>query len=93
MTTNVRCVTRVAIEICTPTITSTLIDRIVVNTPFFGMVFYYSQWAFLLVFVLGFVVSLFRRARDNVDMESADVDADGEEQRGLLEQGGGRRYG
>ncbi|KAI9494203.1 LMBR1-like membrane protein-domain-containing protein [Zychaea mexicana] len=77
-------------EICTPTITSTLIDRIVVNTPFFGAIYYYSQWAFLVVFVLGFLVALFRRPRDNVDMESADVDAEqeDEEQRGLLD---GRR--
>ncbi|KAI8141821.1 putative LMBR1 domain protein [Fennellomyces sp. T-0311] len=83
----------VTIEICTPTITSTLIDRIVVNTPFFGMFFYYSQWAFLVVFVLGFIVALFRRPRDNVDMESADVDADVDEQRGLLERSTGRQYG
>ncbi|KAL1932435.1 hypothetical protein VTP01DRAFT_8113 [Rhizomucor pusillus] len=78
-------------EICTPTISSTLIDRIIVNTPFFGIVFYYAQWAFLVVFVLGFVVALFRRPRDNVDMESADAEAEEDEQRGLLE--GHRRHG
>ncbi|KAI9258776.1 hypothetical protein BDA99DRAFT_514103 [Phascolomyces articulosus] len=81
-------------EICTPTITSTLIDRIVVNTPFFGAVYYYSQWAFLVIFILGFIVALFRRPRDNVDMESADVDADQEEeQSGLLERTTRRTYG
>ncbi|KAI7847258.1 hypothetical protein BDC45DRAFT_23226 [Circinella umbellata] len=74
-------------EICTPTITSTLIDRIVVNTPFFGALYYYSQWAFLIIFIFGFIIALFRRPRDNVDMESADADADqyDNEQSGLLE--------
>ena len=58
-----------------------------VNTPFFGALYYYSQWAFLVIFILGFIVALFRRPRDNVDMESADVDADQDdnEQSGLLE--------
>ncbi|ORY92301.1 LMBR1-like membrane protein-domain-containing protein [Syncephalastrum racemosum] len=76
-------------EICTPTVSSTLIDRIIINTPFFGVVFYYAQWAFLVVFILGFIVALFRQPRNNVDMESADVDADEEEERGLLDHGRG----
>lgn len=67
-----------------------MIDRIIVNTPFFGVVFYYAQWAFLLVFILGFIVALFRQPRNNVDMESADVEADEEEEeRGLLDHGRG----
>ncbi|KAI9254738.1 hypothetical protein EDC94DRAFT_618290 [Helicostylum pulchrum] len=48
------------LEICTPTVSSTLIDRITLNTPIFGFIFYYSQWAFLLVFTFGFLISLFK---------------------------------
>ncbi|KAG0167916.1 hypothetical protein DFQ30_005504 [Apophysomyces sp. BC1015] len=71
-------------DICTPTVSSTLIDRIIVNTPFFGMIFYYSQWAFLATFILGFVISVVRRPRNNVDAESQDL-VDAEEEQGLLD--------
>ncbi|KAF7728493.1 hypothetical protein EC973_006046 [Apophysomyces ossiformis] len=78
-------------DICTPTVSSTLIDRIIVNTPFFGMLFYYSQWAFLGVFILGFVIAILRRPRNNVDAESDDL-MDAEEEQGLL-NARQRRYG
>jgi LMBR1 domain-containing protein 1 len=69
-----------SLDICTPTIISTLIDRIVVNTPFFGMFYYYSQWAFLTIFVLGFIAALFRSPRNNVDAETDDaINADEEQ--------------
>ncbi|KAJ8661173.1 hypothetical protein O0I10_002921 [Lichtheimia ornata] len=77
-------------EICTPTIASTLIDRITVNTPFFGIVFYYSQWAFVVIFVLGFIVALFRQPRDNADVDSEDVE---QEEQGLLERNARHHYG
>lgn len=78
------------LEICTPTIASTLIDRIIVNTPFFGIVFYYSQWAFVVIFVLGFIVALFRQPRDNADVNSEDVE---QEEQGLLERNARHHYG
>ncbi|KAH8553958.1 putative lysosomal cobalamin transporter [Umbelopsis sp. PMI_123] len=72
-------------DICTPTIISTLIDRIVVNTPFFGMFYYYSQWAFLTIFILGFIVALIRGPRNNVDAETDDaINAD--EEQALLDE-------
>jgi hypothetical protein len=37
------------------------------------MFFYYSQWAFLTIFVLGFVAALFKRPRNN-DEEQALLD-------------------
>ncbi|KAI9321721.1 hypothetical protein BX666DRAFT_1904973 [Dichotomocladium elegans] len=82
-------------EICTPTIASILIDRMIVNTPFFGIAFYYAQWAFLIVFVFGFVIALFRKPRENTHVLVSDVDED-EEQEGLLERSVGHhrdRYG
>ncbi|KAI9476205.1 MAG: hypothetical protein EXX96DRAFT_576195 [Benjaminiella poitrasii] len=65
-------------DICTPTVSSSMIDKISVNTPFFGIVFYYSQWVFLLVFMIGFIIALFRRPRNNVDLQEL-VDDDEEE--------------
>ncbi|KAI8645542.1 hypothetical protein BD408DRAFT_411600 [Parasitella parasitica] len=77
-------------EICTPTVSSTMIDRIVVNTPFFGIFFYYSQWVFLGVFIIGFVVALFRRPRNNVDADLQElVD---EEEESLLRHSSSRHY-
>ncbi|KAI8329257.1 hypothetical protein EDC96DRAFT_529615 [Choanephora cucurbitarum] len=70
-------------DICTPTVSSTLIDRIIVNTPFFGIFFYYSQWAFLAVFLIGFVISLFKRSRNNVD---ADLQELVDEEESLLDR-------
>ncbi|KAI9321887.1 hypothetical protein BX666DRAFT_1906684 [Dichotomocladium elegans] len=65
-------------DICTPTVTSTFVDRIIVSTPFFGIVYYYAQWAFLLIFSISFLIGLFRKPRNNIDVESEDVDADDE---------------
>ncbi|KAI7891161.1 uncharacterized protein EV154DRAFT_508855 [Mucor mucedo] len=48
------------LEICTPTVSSTLIDRMTLNTPVFGYLFYYAQWAFLVSFTFGFLISLFK---------------------------------
>jgi LMBR1 domain-containing protein 1 len=61
-----------------------LIDRITLNTPTFGLLFYYSQWVFLVSFALGFVISLFRPATNNVDAESPDA-LNAEEEAGLLD--------
>jgi len=56
-------------DICTPTVSSTMIDSIIINTPFFGILFYASQWAFLAVFLIGFVVAVFQKPRNNVDVD------------------------
>jgi LMBR1 domain-containing protein 1 len=74
-------------------VVSTIIDRIIINTPFFGMFFYYSQWAFLTIFVLGFVAALFKRPRNNVDDET-DEHLDADEEQALLDDARRRqRYG
>jgi LMBR1 domain-containing protein 1 len=78
------------LEICTPTVSSTLIDRILVNTPFFGIFFYCSQWVFLAVFLIGFAISIFRKPRNNVDADLQEL-VDEEEEEGLLERRG-RNY-
>ncbi|KAL0138700.1 hypothetical protein V8B55DRAFT_1517051 [Mucor lusitanicus] len=71
-------------EICTPTVSATLIDRITLNTPIFGLIFYYSQWLFLISFVFGFLIALFKAPSNNSEPESADA-LDAEEEAGLLD--------
>lgn len=64
-----------------------------VNTPFFGLFYYYSQWAFLTIFILGFIAALFRSPRNNVDAETDDV-VDADEEQALLDDARRRqRYG
>lgn len=74
------------IEICTPTVSSTLIDRITLNTPLFGLIFYYSQWIFLLSVLLGFIISLFKSpiSQDTIinEIEASEIEA---EEQGLLD--------
>ncbi|KAI9253609.1 hypothetical protein BY458DRAFT_521705 [Sporodiniella umbellata] len=65
-------------DICTPTTTSVLLDRISLNTPLFGWVYYYSQWAFLVTFVFGFLVALFKSPQEWVHQEDS-------EEQGLLD--------
>lgn len=62
-----------------------MIDRIIVNTPFFGIFFYYSQWVFLVVFLIGFVIALFKRPRNNVDADLQEL-VDDEEEEELLDR-------
>ncbi|KAG2208519.1 hypothetical protein INT47_010215 [Mucor saturninus] len=81
----VRCDVFGPTDICTPTVSSTMIDRIIVNTPFFGIFFYYSQWVFLVVFLIGFVIALFKRPRNNVDADLQEL-VDDEEEEELLDR-------
>lgn len=69
-------------EICTPTVSSTLIDRITLNTPVFGLIFYYAQWLFLISFTFGFVISLFKSTKSH---DTSDIEAEEEEHEGLLD--------
>ncbi|KAI9277765.1 hypothetical protein BY458DRAFT_432763 [Sporodiniella umbellata] len=65
------------IEICTPTVTSTLIDRMLLNSPFLASLFYYGQWLFMLSFLLGCLMALSKS-----DLQSEEV----EERQPLLVQ-------
>ncbi|ORZ09214.1 hypothetical protein BCR42DRAFT_423975 [Absidia repens] len=73
-------------DICTPTTSSLLIDRVLVDTPFLGLVFYYCQWVFIGMFLIGCIVAIFRRPRSNVDGDDDEYVED-EEQQGLLSSG------
>lgn len=80
----------VAKTICTPSVASTFLNRIMVNFPFFGVVDFWAQFAFLGIFLIAFVLLLFRTPK----LSEGDSDSDliEEEEEGLIASTG-RRLG
>ncbi|CAG8614273.1 11137_t:CDS:2 [Funneliformis mosseae] len=69
-------------DICTPTVISTFIHRITVNTPFFGVIFYHAHWVFLGVTLLGFIYAMIKSPSDRL-YDDLDDEMD-EEEEGFL---------
>jgi len=80
----------VAHLVCTPSVLSTFLNSITVNFPFLGVIDFWAQFAFLGIFVVVFVVMLFRVP--HLDEEQMDDDLREEEEEGLLASTG-RRFG
>ncbi|CAD0098613.1 unnamed protein product [Aureobasidium mustum] len=80
----------VARMVCTPSVVSSFLNRITINFPFFGLVDFWAQFAFLGIFFIVFIVMLFRTPR--LDEEQLDDDLAEEEEEGLLASTG-RRFG
>ncbi|OAL56007.1 hypothetical protein IQ07DRAFT_583441 [Pyrenochaeta sp. DS3sAY3a] len=80
----------VAQNVCTPSVLSTFINRVTINFPFFGVVLFWAQFAFLGVYFIVFVTTLFRTP--TLDQEQIDRDLEEEEEEGLLASTG-RRFG
>lgn len=78
----------VAHLVCTPSVVSTFLNRITVNYPFLGVVDFWAQFAFLGIFLIVFVVMLFRVP--HLDEEQLDEDLREEEEEGLLASTGRR---
>lgn len=76
--------------VCTPSVASTFLNRITTNFPYLGVVDFWAQFAFLGIFLLVFVVMLFRVPK--LDEESMDEDLREAEEEGLLASTG-RRFG
>ncbi|KAK3383049.1 putative lysosomal cobalamin transporter [Lasiosphaeria ovina] len=77
-------------DVCTPTAMSTFLNRVTLNWPVFGAVDFWAQFAFLAVFLVVFVTSLFRTPRLN--LSEIDEEAEADEEEGLLASTG-RRFG
>lgn len=77
-------------NVCTPSVASTFLNRVTINFPFFGVVDFWAQFVFLGVFLIAFILLLFRTPR----LSEADEDEDliEEEEEGLLASTG-RRFG
>lgn len=69
---------------------STFLNRVTVNFPFFGALDFWAQFAFLAVFLIVFILSLFRTPKLNLN--ELDEDAEADEEEGLLASTG-RRFG
>jgi LMBR1 domain-containing protein 1 len=69
---------------------STFINRVTITWPFFGAVDFWAQFAFLGIFLVIFVTSLFRTPKLN--LSDLDEDAEADEEEGLLASTG-RRFG
>ncbi|KAG0325351.1 hypothetical protein BG004_003244, partial [Podila humilis] len=84
-------------ELCTPTVTSGFILKIILGTPALGIAFYYTQWLFVLVFFFGLLFNLIRGCRVGFGVDPIDESAEDDddiETRGLLNAlsaDGGRR--
>jgi len=77
-------------NVCTPSVVSTFLNRVTVNFPFFGALCFWAQFAFLGVFLIVFLLSLFRTPK--LDLSEIDEDAEADEEEGLLASTG-RRFG
>ncbi|KAF9951955.1 hypothetical protein BGZ72_006637 [Mortierella alpina] len=90
-------------DLCTPTVTSSIIMKIILGTPALGIAFYYMQWLFLLMFITALVFNLVQGCRKGFGQElirDDPEDLDDIEARGLLSaigamsaDGGRRRAG
>ena len=80
----------IAKDVCTPSVVSTFINRVTVNFPFFGVILFWAQFVFLAVYLIVFVITLFRTPK--LDEEQIDRDLEEEEEEGLLASTG-RRLG
>ncbi|KAG5998570.1 hypothetical protein E4U43_002393 [Claviceps pusilla] len=80
--------TKHAKDICTPSVMSTFLNRITMTWPFFGVIDFWAQFAFLGVFLIVFVTALFRSPR--VSAAELDEDAEADEEESLLAATGRR---
>ncbi|KAJ5092216.1 LMBR1-like membrane protein [Penicillium alfredii] len=75
-------------RVCTPSVVSTFLNRVTLNYPFFGVVFFWAQFFFLGLYLVVFVTSLFRSPA--LDERQIDEDAEEAEEEGLLANTGRR---
>jgi len=78
----------VAKDVCTPSVVSTFINRVTINFPVFGVINFWAQFAFLGIYLIVFVTTLFRTP--HLDTEQIDADLEEEEEEGLLASTGRR---
>ncbi|KAI1394725.1 hypothetical protein F4819DRAFT_480758 [Hypoxylon fuscum] len=79
-----------SLQSCTPTVMSTFLNRVTLNWPVFGAIDFWAQFAFLGVFLIVFLTTLFRAPKLN--LSELDEEAEVDEEEGLLASTG-RRFG
>ncbi|KAF9894194.1 hypothetical protein FE257_007696 [Aspergillus nanangensis] len=78
----------VAKEVCTPSVASTFLNRVTINFPFFGAIFFWAQFIFLGVYLVVFLIFIFRSPQ--LDERQIDEDAEEAEEESLLASTGRR---
>ncbi|KAI9032773.1 hypothetical protein CLU79DRAFT_727872 [Phycomyces nitens] len=73
-------------DICTPTVTSTSIDRISFNSPRVSVLYYYGHWMFVVTYVAGFVMSLVRKPPKDIGEEEGLLDRTGKTYQSIHDQ-------
>ncbi|KAL2004997.1 hypothetical protein VTN00DRAFT_2847 [Thermoascus crustaceus] len=68
--------------VCTPSVLSTFLNRVTMNFPFFGILFFWAQFVFLGVYLIVFLTMLFRTPK--LDERQIDEDAEEAEEESLL---------
>lgn len=76
--------------VCTPSVLSTFLNRVTVNFPFFGVIFFWAQFVFLGVYLIVFLTALFRTPK--LDERQIDEEAEEAEEEGLLASTGRRFF-
>lgn len=77
-----------ASAVCTPSVMSTFLNRFTLNWPVLGAISFWAQFAFLGVFLVVFLTSLFRAPKLN--LAEIDEEAEADEEEGLLASTGRR---
>ncbi|KAI1872220.1 uncharacterized protein JN550_003939 [Neoarthrinium moseri] len=77
-------------QTCTPTVMSTFLNRVTLTWPVFGAIDFWAQFAFLAVFLIVFLTTLFRTPQ--MSLSEYDEDAEADEEEGLLASTS-RRFG
>ncbi|KAF8937091.1 hypothetical protein BGZ58_003273 [Dissophora ornata] len=63
-------------DLCTPTVTSSIIVKIVLGTPALGIAFFYAEWMFLLTFLVALVFNLIRGCKYGFGVDPVHEDAE-----------------
>lgn len=77
-----------ASAVCTPSVMSTFLNRFTLNWPVLGAISFWAQFAFLGIYLIVFLTSLFRAPKLN--LAEIDEEAEADEEEGLLASTGRR---
>ncbi|KAE8147560.1 putative lysosomal cobalamin transporter [Aspergillus avenaceus] len=75
-------------KICTPSVASTFLNRVTMNFPFFGAVYFWIQFVFLVIYLLVMATAFLRSPK--LDERQLDEDAEDAEEESLLASTGRR---
>lgn len=54
----------------------TFVNQISVRTSFFGVIYYYATWIFILFFFIGMIIAVFKSKASNIEARDSDSESD-----------------